>query len=96
VVIDNLQGPDEMRQIIEATGATLRYQPPYRSDLNPIEQLFWPSSRPPCKAKERTLPALYDRIAQALKALQARIPQPLHKIRICLALIGFCSRANCE
>jgi hypothetical protein len=38
VVIDNLHGPDEVRRIIEAAGATRRY--PSNSHLNPIEQLF--------------------------------------------------------
>ena len=38
------------------------YLPPYSPDLNPIEQSF-ANLR---KAKERTVPALYDRIGQAL------------------------------
>ena len=31
---------DGVSEAIKATGATLRYLPPYSPDLNPIEQLF--------------------------------------------------------
>jgi transposase InsO family protein len=59
VVIDNLPAHKrhEVREIIEAVGATLLYLPPYSPDLNPIEQR---------KARERTVPALYNRIGQVL------------------------------
>ena len=42
VVMDNLPAhkPDAVRTAIEATGATLRYLPPYSPDLNPIELAF--------------------------------------------------------
>ena len=42
VVIDNLSAHkrDEVRTILEAACATLRYLPPYSPDLNPIEQAF--------------------------------------------------------
>src|SRR5437868_87311 len=42
VVMDNLPAhkPDAVRTAIEATGATLRYLPPYSPDLNPIEMAF--------------------------------------------------------
>ena len=52
-----------MRQIIEAADATLRYLPPYSPDLNPIELR---------QAKERTIPALYDRIGRALETFEPR------------------------
>jgi len=73
VVIDNLpaHNPDQVRQIIEAAGATLRYLPPYSPDLNPIEQTFAKLETHLRKAKERTIPALYDRIGQALETFQA-------------------------
>jgi transposase len=72
VVIDNLPAHkrDEVRQIIEATGATLRYLPPYSPDFNPIEQSFAKLKAHLRKAGERTIPALYDQIGQALETFQ--------------------------
>lgn len=68
VIIDNLPAHkgDRVRQIIEAAGATLRYLPPYSPDFNPIEQSFAKIKAHLRKAKERTIPALYDRIGYAL------------------------------
>ena len=42
VVFDNLtiRKQPEVRAAIERVGATVRYLPPYRPDLNPIEQAF--------------------------------------------------------
>ena len=42
VILDNLsshRGP-RTRQLIEATGATLQFLPPYSPDFNPIEMIF--------------------------------------------------------
>lgn len=68
VVMDNLAAHkvEQIRQIIEAAGATLRYQPAYSPDLNPIEQAFAKLKAHLRKAKERTIPALYDRIGATL------------------------------
>ena len=68
VIVDNLSAHkrDEVRQIIEATGASLIYLPPYSPDLNPIEQSFAKLKAHLRKVKERTVPALYDRIGEAL------------------------------
>lgn len=68
VVMDNLPAhkPDGVREIIEAAGAQLRYLPPYSPDLNPIEQSFAKLKANLRKAKERTVPALYDRIGAIL------------------------------
>jgi transposase len=68
VVMDNLAAHkvEQVRQIIEAVGAELRYQPPYSPDLNPIEQAFSKLKAHLRKAKERTIPALYDRIGITL------------------------------
>jgi transposase len=73
VIIDNLPAHkrDEVRAIIEAADATLRYLPPYSPDLNPIEQSFAKLKAHLRKAKERTVPALYDRIGQALETFRA-------------------------
>jgi transposase len=42
VVLDNLvvHKQPEVRSLIEAAGASLRFLPPYSPDLNPIEQAF--------------------------------------------------------
>ena len=74
VIIDNLPAHkrDAVRQIIEAAGATLRYLPPYSPDLNPIEQSFAKMKAHLRQAKERTIPALYDRIGRALETFEPR------------------------
>ena len=68
VIIDNLPAHrrEQVREIIEAAGATLRYLPPYSPDLNPIEQSFAKLKAQLRKANERSIPALYDRIGRAL------------------------------
>lgn len=57
-----------IRDAIEATGAELRYLPPYSPDLNPIEQLFAKLKALLRKAAARTLDALIAAIALALTA----------------------------
>ena len=73
VILDNLPAHkrDEVRRIIEAAGASLIYLPPYSPDLNPIEQSFAKLKAHLRKAKERTVPAIYDRIGQALGTFRA-------------------------
>lgn len=68
VVMDNLPAHknERVRELIEAAGAELRYLPPYSPDLNPIEQVFAKLKSMMRKAKERTVPALYDRIGAVL------------------------------
>lgn len=68
VIMDNLPAHKvgDVREIIEAASAELRYLPPYSPDLNPIEQSFSKFKAHLRKAKERTVPALYDRIGNAL------------------------------
>jgi len=70
VVMDNLSAHkvDGVRQAIEATGATLLYLPPYSPDLNPIEQVFAKLKALLCKAAERSVPELWDRIGELLDA----------------------------
>jgi len=72
VIIDNLPAHkrEQVREIIEAAGATLRYLPPYSPDFNPIEQSFAKLKAHLRKAKERTVPALYDRIGKALDSFE--------------------------
>lgn len=62
VVMDNLsshKGP-RVRQMIEATGADLRYLPPYSPDFNPIENAFAKLKTLLRKAAERTIGGLWD------------------------------------
>lgn len=40
VVMDNVATYRGVREAIKATGATLRYLPPYSPDLNPIEKSY--------------------------------------------------------
>lgn len=72
VIIDNLPAHkrEEVREMIEAAGAELRYLPPYSPDLNPIEQAFAKLKAHLRKAKERTIPALYERIGRALDCFE--------------------------
>lgn len=72
VVMDNLSAhkSDEVRESIEQAGAELHYLPPYSPDLNPIEQSFAKLKAHLRKHKERTVPALYDRIGSAIGLLK--------------------------
>ena len=66
--MDNLSAHklDPVRELIQNAGAELRYLPPYSPDLNPIEPSFAQLKAHLRKAKERTIPALYDRIGALL------------------------------
>ena len=68
VIMDNLSSHkvDGIRQAIEATGASLRYLPPYSPDLNPIEQFFAKLKAFLRKAAARTFDALIAAIADIL------------------------------
>ena len=64
VVMDNLPAHknDEVRSLIEAAGAQLRYLPPYSPDLNPIEMAFAKLKAHLRKAAERSIPALWAQL----------------------------------
>lgn len=70
VILDNLAAHKVagVREAIEATGARLLYLPPYSPDLNPIEQLFAKLKALLRKAAERSVEALWNRIAELLGA----------------------------
>lgn len=72
VVMDNLPAHkrDEVREVIEAAGAELRYLPPYSPDLNPIEQAFSKLKAHLRKAQERSIDALWQRIGKLLDLFQ--------------------------
>jgi len=70
VVMDNLSAHKVpgVHQAIEAAGARLLYLPPYSPDFNPIEQLFAKLKALLRKAGERSVDALWSRIASLLDA----------------------------
>lgn len=68
VVMDNapVHKNDQVRTLIEATGAKLLYLPPYSPELNPIE-LAWNKIKHFLRQqKARTIDALYQAYAEAL------------------------------
>jgi transposase len=71
LVMDNLSAHtgETIRQLIEAQGARLEFLPPYSPDFNPIE-LCWSKVKAALRAaKARTLDALVEAIAQALRSI---------------------------
>lgn len=72
VAMDNLPAhkPAAVRAAIEATGAELRYLPPYSPDLNPIEMAFSKFKAVLKKAAARTLEALWRAIAEAIPLIE--------------------------
>jgi transposase len=60
VVADNLSShkSDQVREAIEATGATIRFLPPYSPDFNPIEKAFSKLKALLRRAAERSVEAL--------------------------------------
>jgi transposase len=73
VVLDNLPAhkPAAVRTVIEATGAELRYLPPYSPDLNPIEMAFSKLKASLKKAAARTIHDLWSAIAEAVPRFTA-------------------------
>ena len=71
VVMDNLSAHsgETIRQLIEARGARLEFLPPYSPDFNPIE-LCWSKVKAALRtAKARTLEALVEAVAKALRSI---------------------------
>lgn len=71
IVLDNLSAHKtaHIRQLIEARGARLEFLPPYSPDFNPIE-LCWSKVKTALRAaKARTLDALLDVLADALRSI---------------------------
>ena len=61
VILDNLPAHKgrEVRELIEAAGASLLYLPPYSPDFNPIENAFAKLKTLLRKAAERTVDGLW-------------------------------------
>ena len=72
VIMDNLSSHKiaGVRETIEATGAELRYLPPYSPDLNPIEQLFAKLKALLRKIAVRSVEALWTAIGQLIAQFQ--------------------------
>jgi transposase len=70
VVMDNLPAHKgaAVRNLIEASGATLLLLPPYSPDFNPIENAYAKFKSSLRKAAARTVETLEDAIADALQA----------------------------
>jgi len=68
VIMDNLPAHKVtgVRQAIEGAGARLLYLPPYSPDFNPIEMAFSKLKALLRKAAARTIPELWDIIAESL------------------------------
>jgi transposase len=69
VIMDNLsshKGP-RVREMIEATGAHLRYLPPYSPDFNPIENAFAKLKAMLRKAAARTVEGLWNLIGRIVE-----------------------------
>jgi len=71
LVMDNLSAHtgQTIRQLIEAQGVRVEFLPPYSPDFNPIE-LCWSKVKAALRtAKARTLDALLDAVATALRSI---------------------------
>lgn len=70
VIADNLPSHKVagVKEAVEATGATLRYLPPYSPDLNPIEKMFSKLKALLRKAAKRTVSELWNEIGTLLGA----------------------------
>lgn len=73
VVMDNLGSHHAtgIREAIEATGAEVKYLPPYSPDLNPIEQCWSKLKTSLRAAKARTREALDEAITRAFATITA-------------------------
>jgi transposase len=75
VVMDNLSAHkvDGVRELIESTGAELRYLPPYSPDFNPIEPCWSVVKQHLRHLKARSLAALDEAIPLALALISPAI-----------------------
>ena len=73
VVMDNLPAhkATSIREKIERAGATLLYLPPYSPDFNPIEMAFAKLKALLRAAAKRTIPDLWNAIADAIEKFTA-------------------------
>src|SRR5690349_9840571 len=74
VVMDNLSSHKggQVRQAIDAAGASLHYLPPYSPDFNPIENAFSKLKAMLRKAAERTVGGLWTTIGHLIDLFRPR------------------------
>ncbi|OQK18626.1 hypothetical protein AU255_12685 [Methyloprofundus sedimenti] len=60
---------DEIKDLIQKTGAKLIYLPPYSPDLNPIELAWNKIKQYLRKQRPRTVEALYQAYAEGLRCI---------------------------
>lgn len=71
LIMDNLASHKQstIRPLVESTGATLEYLPPYSPDFSPIELAFSKLKALLRKASARTFGALVKAVASSLRAI---------------------------
>ena len=71
VVMDNLSPhkTQGVQEAIEATGATVRYLPPYSPDFNPIEPMWSKVKQHLRSTAARTHPALVQAVGSAMRSV---------------------------
>jgi transposase len=71
VIMDNLpsHGHPEVLAALRQRGVQVKQLPPYSPDLNPIEEAFSKAKQAVRRARPRTVPALIEAIAAALRAI---------------------------
>ena len=74
VIMDNLSvhRSKGVRELIEEKGCQLWLLPSYSPDFNPIEEAFSKAKNLLRKARARTLKALFEATAEAIRAVSAR------------------------
>lgn len=96
VIMDNLSSHKgrNIRDMIEAVGATLVYLPPYSPDFNPIENAFAKLKALLRKAAERTIEGLWGHHRFPDRPIYpTRMRKLLHRRRVRCKLNGKCSSA---
>ena len=91
VVMDNLgaHNVQGLREPIEATGAQLRYLPPYSPDFNPIEPCWGKVKQKLRSLKARTVDALEQAISAAIATITPDNASAWFRpLRLCSTLTG--------
>ncbi len=81
VVMDNLSAHkvEGVKELIEATGAEIRYLPPYSPDFNPIEPCWSVVKQRLRQRKARSVAALEIALPDALALISPQIAQNLFR-----------------
>lgn len=81
VVMDNLSAHkvEGVKELIQATGAELRYLPPYSPDFNPIEPCWSVVKQRLRQLKARSVAAIDVALPEALALISPKIAQNLFR-----------------